>query len=100
MNRRRRSPDPRRRSAIGVGRSAPDWQGIAPYPVADNQLSLAGIPYTGVAVQYARDEFLDSHHVFAQLDAVKFQYGCFLATLRDTGVAVVPAPAPLGSPCS
>jgi hypothetical protein len=77
-----------------------DRAGIAPYPVADNQLSAAGIPYTGVAVQYARDEFLDSHHVFAQLDAVKFQYGCFLATLRDTGVAVVPAPAPLGSPCS
>lgn len=73
--------------------------GILEYPVADNQRSLAGEAYTGVAVQYAEDGLLDSHHIFAQLDAVKFQYGCFFASLRDSGTAVVPAPAPLGSPC-
>jgi hypothetical protein len=34
-----------------------------------------------------------------QLDAVKYQYGCFFETFRDRGVATIPAPAPLGTPC-
>lgn len=74
--------------------------GIAAYPVAHNASSRSGVPYTGVVAQYASDGILDSHHVFAQLDAVKYQYGCFFSTHLSSGRAVVPAPAPLGTPCA
>lgn len=73
--------------------------GIAAYPVSENVRSGRGTPFTGVVVQYASDGILDSHHVFAQLDDVKYQYGCFFASFLATGRAVVPAPAPLGTPC-
>ncbi len=73
--------------------------GLAPYPVARNRTSGGGAPYTGVVTQYAGDGILVSHHIFAQLDAVKYQYGCFLATASATGVAIVPPPLPLGTPC-
>jgi hypothetical protein len=77
--------------------------GILPYPVSQNRTSLAGAPpnnrYTGVVVQYEGDGYSDPHSIYAQLDAVKYQYGCFLETFIKTGVGVVPAPAPLGTPC-
>jgi hypothetical protein len=75
--------------------------GVVPYPVADNVASEGGAPYTGVVVQYESDGILDAHHVFAQRDDVKHQYGCFFATFADDGRAIVPAPAPapLGSDC-
>jgi len=76
-----------------------DRDGVLPFDVAANGRSLDGVPYTGVVVQYESDEFLDGHHIFAQLDEVKYQYGCFLRSLRDGGPGVVPAPASLDSPC-
>jgi hypothetical protein len=30
---------------------------------------------------------------------VKYQYGCFLSTFLQKGMATVPAPAALGTPC-
>jgi hypothetical protein len=73
--------------------------GMATYPVKQNRMSESGAPYTGVVVQYANDGILDGHYVSFQLDAVKYQYGCFLHTFLTTGVAVVPAPAALGTAC-
>jgi hypothetical protein len=73
--------------------------GVLPYPVVDNRASLAGPAFTGTVVQYMGDGYSDPHVIFAQLDAVKYQYGCFLETFVKTGKAVVAAPAPLGTPC-
>lgn len=73
--------------------------GVDPYPVADNARSEDGTPYTGVVVQYAGDGFSDPHVIFTQLDEVKHQYGCFLRTWLDEGVAVVPEGGALGDPC-
>ncbi len=73
--------------------------GIVPYPVKDDLQSTTGKKYTGVVVQYKGDGIYDPHAIFAQLDAVKYQYGCFFKSFHDTGTAVVPAPAPLGTPC-
>ena len=42
---------------------------------------------------------MDGHDIFAQLDQVKYQYGCFLSTMLRTGTAIAPAAAPLGKPC-
>jgi hypothetical protein len=73
--------------------------GLIDYPVNANLTSVSGAPYTGVVVQYLGDGITDPHTIFAQLDTVKYQYGCFLETARLSGGAVVPAPAPLGTPC-
>ena len=73
--------------------------GLLQYPVAQNRTSENGAPYTGVVVQYLGDGIEDPHAIYRQLDAVKYQYGCFLETFLATGKAVVPAPAPLGTPC-
>jgi hypothetical protein len=75
--------------------------GLLDYPVANNLTSQSqSQAFTGVVVQYEGDGIYDPHSIFAQLDAVKHQYGCFLQTFLETGTAVVPAPASLGSPCS
>jgi hypothetical protein len=50
-------------------------------------------------VQVRDDGILDSHHVFARRDDVKYQYPCFLASFAATGRATVPPPAALGTPC-
>ena len=76
-----------------------DRAGLATYPVSQNRRSEGGAPYTGVVVQYRGDGITDPHVIAFQLDAVKFQIGCFFSTFLATGVATVPAPAPLGSPC-
>jgi hypothetical protein len=73
--------------------------GILAYPVSQNRTSIAGETYTGVVVQYAGDGFSDPHDIFVQLPEVRYQYGCFLRSVIDTGVGVVPAPMPLGTPC-
>jgi hypothetical protein len=73
--------------------------GIVPYPVKNDVQSESGQPYTGVVVQYKGDGVDDPHEIFQQLDSVKYQYGCFFKSFYDTGTAVVPAPAPLGTPC-
>lgn len=63
--------------------------GIESYPVANNLTSDDGTPYTGVVVQYEGDGIADPHTIFSQLDTVKFQYGNFLRTWFETGVAEV-----------
>jgi hypothetical protein len=73
--------------------------GMLPYPVVNNRPSLGGGNYTGAVVQYLGDGYSDPHEIFAQLDSVKYQYGCFFETFIRTGVAVLPAPLPLGTPC-
>lgn len=73
--------------------------GILPYPVVNDVTNEAGKPYTGVVVQYAGDGIADPHAIYRQLDAVKYQYGCFLSSFLKTGIATVPAPAALGTPC-
>lgn len=69
------------------------------FSVRGNGRSRAGERYTGAVVQYTSDGILDGHHIFSQLDEVKYQYGCFLQSLVAGGRGLVPAPAPLGSVC-
>ena len=52
-----------------------------------------------MVVQYEGDGIYDPHAIFAQLDAVKHQYGCFLETFFQTGTRTVVGPGPLGTPC-
>lgn len=73
--------------------------GFATYPVKDNKKSDTGVPYTGAVVQFEGDGIGDPHVICAQLDAVKYQFGCFHSTFDKTGKAVLPKPAPLGTPC-
>ena len=69
------------------------------YPVKSNVMSAAGTPFTSVVVQYDNPG-RDGHAIYRHLDAVMHQYGCFHETFRTTGTAVVPAPAPLDTPCT
>lgn len=75
------------------------YDGLIDYPVENNTMSDNGVPRTGVVVQFLGDGIADPHTIFSQLDEVKYQYGCFFSTHARTGRAIVPAPAPLGTPC-
>jgi hypothetical protein len=68
--------------------------GIDTYPVSGN---VDG--HTRVVVQFASDGIADSHYIYRQLDEVKHQYGCFLASYMRDGTPSVPAPAALTAPC-
>lgn len=75
--------------------------GILPYPVKDDLTSANGTTkYTGAVVQYVGDGVYDPHAIYSQLDAVKYQYGCFFQSFLQTGTATVPAPADYSVPCS
>ena len=67
--------------------------GVLAYPVKGNLGS------TRVAVQFEGDGILDPHYIYQQLDGVKHQYGCFLATYVRDGVPTVPAPGAVLDPC-
>lgn len=69
------------------------------YPVASNMRSRDGAPFTSAVVQYDNPGG-DGHAIYRRVDAVMHQYGCFHASFRETGIAVVTAPAALGAPCS
>ncbi|MBT8494999.1 MAG: hypothetical protein KJO07_18260, partial [Deltaproteobacteria bacterium] len=71
---------------------------IVSYPAHGNRSSEDGTRYTGIAVQY-RPDHTNGHYIYAQLDEVKYQYGCFFASVLANGQGTVPAPAPLGTPC-
>jgi len=75
------------------------FDGIVAYPVTNNVLSENGESYTGVVVQYEGDGIVDPHAIYRQRDEVIHQYSCFLRSMIDTGVGVVPAPAALGTTC-
>jgi len=68
--------------------------GAASYPVTANQDGK-----TRVVVQFEGDGIVDPHYIYRQLDAVKYQYGCFFATYLRDGVPTVPAPNVLTHPC-
>jgi hypothetical protein len=85
-------------SSLQTSLAVGERQGIATYPVRDNARSIDGRPYTGAVVQYRPDGILDGHHVFAQLDEVKFQYRCFLAS-AEAGHPTVFAPGGAGDAC-
>jgi hypothetical protein len=74
--------------------------GILPYPVTSDVTSDSGTARTGVVVQYLGDGIYDPHAIYSQLDAVKYQYGCFFQTFLQTGVATVPAPADYSVACA
>lgn len=73
--------------------------GLLPYPASQASTSVDGAAYTGVIVQYPGDGVYDPHALYSQRDEVKYQYGCFFSSFLKTGVAKVPAPAPIGTPC-
>ncbi|MFH2010721.1 MAG: hypothetical protein ABI333_29235 [bacterium] len=62
-------------------------------PVEGN-LTVAGDPVTAVVAQHPEDGIEDGHEVVFQTDPPKYQYQCFLKTLRETGLGYVPAAAP------
>ena len=71
---------------------------VAPYPVKQNLLSESGKPYTGIVAQYAIPGE-NGHGLYKRLESVQHQFSCFHSTYRKTGIAVVPPPAALGTPC-
>jgi hypothetical protein len=73
--------------------------GLVAYPVSNDVTSGSGTARTGVVVQYQGDGVYDPHAIYSQLDAVKYQYGCFFQSFFKTGTAVVPAPADYSVPC-
>jgi hypothetical protein len=75
-------------------------QGLLPYPVTNDVQSVSGTKRTGVVVQYLGDGVYDPHAIYTQLDAVKYQYGCFFQTFLQNGAATVPAPADYSTPCA
>jgi hypothetical protein len=79
--------------------SLDDRGGLLPYPVVDNNDSLAGGKFTGAVIQYPGDGVYDPHALYSQRDEVKYQYGCFFESLLKKGKASIPAPAPVDSPC-
>jgi len=68
------------------------------YPISGN-LTSQGKKVTGVAVQYKMDDILDGHHVNFQLDAPKYQYGCFLQSYVRDGKATAYGPKELKDEC-
>lgn len=74
--------------------------GILPYPVKNDLTSATGAKYTGAVVQYTGDGVYDPHAIYSQLDAVKYQYGCFFQSFLQTGTATVSAPADYAVPCA
>lgn len=77
-----------------------DFPAPLPYPVRGNLRSEDGRTVTGAAIQYPADSWTgDGHNVDYNLTETKHQYGCFLRTLIDAGVPVIPPPGPEGSPC-
>jgi hypothetical protein len=77
-----------------------ELDGLATYPVSGNRPAAGGgPPTTRVVVQFEPDGLLDAHYIYRQLETVKHQYGCFLASYVRTGTPAVPAPATLATPC-
>jgi hypothetical protein len=76
-----------------------ELDGLASYPVTRNRPAGDGTATTRVVVQFEPDGLLDGHYIYRQLETVKHQYGCFLASYVRTGTPVVPAPAPLSTAC-
>ena len=68
--------------------------GLLAYPVTGNRDGI-----TAVTVQFHDDGIEDAHQIHRQLDSVKHQYSCFLATYLRDGVPTVGAPDAIDAPC-
>jgi len=69
------------------------------FPVSQNVSSEDGRKVTAAVLQYQPDTWTnEGHNVNHNLPETRHQYGWFLRTLIDSGVAIIPAPAPEGSP--
>jgi hypothetical protein len=74
--------------------------GIASFPVTGNRPGVGGAAATtNVVVQYNGDGIVDPHYIYRQLEPVKHQYGCFLATYMSRGLPTVSAPGPITAVC-
>jgi hypothetical protein len=73
--------------------------GLIEMPIQQNLKSENGTPYTGAVIQYEGDGIYDPHAIYTQRDEVQYQYGCFFKSFLNKGVATIPKPAPLGTPC-
>ncbi|MEJ7596383.1 MAG: hypothetical protein WKG01_00620 [Kofleriaceae bacterium] len=71
-----------------------ELDGLLTYPVRGNRDGT-----TAVAVQFHDDGIEDAHQIHRQLEAVKYQYGCFLATYLRDGVPTVGTPAAATAAC-
>jgi hypothetical protein len=71
---------------------------VAQYPLRQNLVSQAGKPYTGIVAQY-RIPGENGHGIYRRLEGVQHQFSCFHSSYRKTGVAVIPPPSALGTPC-
>jgi hypothetical protein len=65
----------------------------------DTRPLIPGLIGAATPLTFLHPGILDGHHIFAQRDEVKYQYGCFFESFFATGRAVVSAPAVLGTPC-
>jgi len=72
---------------------------VAPYPVSGNIDAGGGRPVTAVVVEQLDDGILDGHNVNFQFDSLKYQVGCFLRTLVDTGTPVLLEPDSIDAAC-
>ena len=54
---------------------------------------------TRIVVQFEGDGIIDPHFIYRQLETVKYQYSCFLASYLRDGVPTVPPPNSLSHPC-
>ena len=72
--------------------------GIMAYPVRANRTN-PGRRTTAVVVQYTDGGIVDAHQIYRQLPAVRYQYGCFLASYIRDGVPTVSAPAAESAAC-
>lgn len=77
------------------------WPTMQTSLAVDHLDGMVAYPTTelGTVVQYQGDGIVDSHQIHRQLDAVKYQYSCFLRTFLDTGTPVVAAPLATDQPC-
>ena len=73
--------------------------GLVAYPITANRPATAGAPTTAVVVQYEDGGLVDGHQIYRQLPAVRYQYGCFLASYLRDGVPTVFAPAAESAAC-
>jgi hypothetical protein len=86
---------PEMQEAMALG----GWDGLADYPVSGNRMGPDGQPHTRVVVQFPESGGVDSHQIYRTNEAVMRQYGCFLRTYLDEGIATVPDEGTLDDPC-
>ena len=77
-------------------RQVPDW--VCEILSTNRKHDTVSVPYAGIVAQYAIPGE-NGHGLYKRLESVQHQFSCFHSTYRKTGIAVVPPPAALGTPC-